>query len=66
MTRVWKISLVVMGLITLVLIIAAGLLLWRGSLQDLFGSEANLRAYVQAPPMAELGQEVRVIDNGRE
>ena len=60
MTRVWKISLVVMGLITLVLIVAAGLLFWRGSLQDLFGSEPDLRAYVQAPPMAELGQEVRV------
>ncbi len=60
MTRVWKISLVVMGLITLVLILAAGLLLWRGSLQELFGSAPNLRAYVQAPPLAELGQEVRL------
>jgi hypothetical protein len=60
MTRVWKISLVVMGLITAVLIIAAGLLFWRGSLQDLFGSGPDLRAYVQAPPMAELGQEVRL------
>jgi hypothetical protein len=60
MTRVWKISLVVMGLITLVLIIAAGLLFWRGSLQGIFGSDANLHAYVQAPPMAELGQEVRL------
>jgi hypothetical protein len=60
MTRVWKISLVVMGLITVVLILAASLLFWRGSLQDLFGSGPALRAYVQAPPMAELGQEVRL------
>jgi S1-C subfamily serine protease len=60
MTRVWKISLVVMGLITLVLMIAAGLLFWRGSLQEVFGSQPNLHAYVQAPPIADLGQEVRV------
>jgi S1-C subfamily serine protease len=60
MTSVWKISLVVMGIITFVLIMAAGLLFWRGSLQEMFSSEPNLRAYVQAPPMSDLGQEVRV------
>ncbi len=60
MTRVWKISLIVMGLITVVLIIAAALLFWRGSLQGLFGETAKLHAYVQAPPIAELGEEVQV------
>jgi len=60
MTRVWKISLVVMGVITFVLIIAAGLLFWRGSLQEVFSGGPDVHAYVQAPPMAELGQEVRL------
>jgi S1-C subfamily serine protease len=60
MARVWKISLVVMGLITVMLLIAAGLLLWRGSLQGIFSNASDLHAYVQAPPMAELGQEIRI------
>lgn len=61
MTRVWKISLIVMGVITLVLLVAAGLLFWRGSLQGLLdGNGSDLHAYVQAPPMADLGQEVRL------
>ena len=60
MTRVWKISLVVMGIITFVLLIAAALLVWRGPLQGMIGNETKLHAYVQAPPIAELGQEVQV------
>lgn len=61
MTRVWKISLIVMGVITLALLVAAGLLFWRGSLQGLLdGNGSDLHAYVQAPPMADLGQEVRL------
>ena len=60
MTRVWKIALFTMGLVTLVLLIAAGLLFWRGSLQDLFSKESHLHAYVQAPPIAELGEEVQI------
>ena len=60
MTRVWKIALFTMGFVTLVLLIAAGLLFWRGSLQDLFSTESHLHAYVQAPPIAELGEEVQI------
>jgi len=69
MTRVWKISLIGMGVTTFVLILAAGLLLWRGPLQDLFNNQTDLHAYVQAPPIADLGEEVRVSvtveNNGR-
>jgi S1-C subfamily serine protease len=60
MTRVWKTSLVVMGIITFVLMIAAGVLFWRGSLQEIFNSGPKLHAFVQVPPLAELGQEVRL------
>lgn len=61
MNRTLKIALVVMGLITGVLLIAAGLLFIQGPLKSYLIDRPQLQVYVQAPPMATLGEQVRMV-----
>lgn len=61
MKREWKIALGVMGMITFVLLIVAALLLWQASIFSVAGKKPKIGVYVQAPPMAELGEDIQLI-----
>ncbi len=60
MKRELSVSLIILGIITLVLITAAAILLWRGSVQSIIASRPNMAVYVQAPPTAEIGSDIEL------
>jgi len=61
MKREWKITLIAMGVVTLVLLVAAGGLLWSGGLKTSEVDADQVNIYVQAPPLAELGEDIQMI-----
>lgn len=60
MKREWIISLVVMGFITFILAAAAVLVFFRGAAPSIFGVKPRVNIYVQAPPQADLGEEIQM------
>jgi S1-C subfamily serine protease len=56
MKRGWTIALVGMALITLVMLGAFGVVIYRNTL----GGKPGLQFYIQAPPLAELGQDIQL------
>ena len=61
MKRELSISLVILGIITLVLVGAAAFLMWKGTFQSFFPPKENLAVYMQVPPLADLGSEIQLI-----
>jgi S1-C subfamily serine protease len=60
MKREWKITLIVMGIIASILLIVAALLLLRGPQSPFAKKEPQIHIFVQAPPLAELGEEIKM------
>ena len=60
MNRKWIISLTGMGIFTLILLIAAIAVFWQGSFHLLGGDKSDLSVYIQAAPLADLGEKVRM------
>ncbi len=61
MKREWKIALIMMGVITLTLVIVAIGLFWSGALRSSAVDANQVKIYVQAPPLAELGEDIEMI-----
>ncbi len=60
MNRKWVISLIGMGTFTLILSATAMAILWQGPFHFFGGNKPDLNIYIQSPPLAELGEDVRM------
>lgn len=69
MSRNWKIALTAMGLVTLVLLAAAAALFFSGAVRPAAVDMRQVRIYIQAPPLVDIGEDVEIIltvENGSE